>query len=239
MDTSATIWRNSSQQTDDGLPTRCPVDGLTNGELRLIKRRIRKYTIREIYVCDATILKRFIRLYPWADMRRVWYWEDRALRRLNGLPVPRTYGYKIRRNGQYREILYAREFITGEPIYQFKAEDMTLLAELLAKIHRRGVITRDPLIDNFIRTPDHQIAFVDFGRSLVTHPSNPVILAYIGKELARLRCHALGLDPELNIHFQKAYFRLMDFDRGQKVIIDRIHHFWYRRMSRKYGRGQR
>ncbi len=40
-------------------------------------------------------------------------------------------------------------------------------------IHQRGVITRDPSLENFIRTADGKILFIDFGRAVILNPKNP------------------------------------------------------------------
>jgi len=203
-------------------------------DLKLIKKRKKKNIIRLIYVGDYVVVKRFIKTSLFPDMRRIWRYEDQSLRRLSGLPVPKTYGYVKRKITGGKEILYVREFLEGKPVKRFYLEDMDLLAKLMVQIHKRGVITRDPIIENFIRTSDNKVLFIDFGRSLLVNPKNPMLLTYIGKELSRLMCHAFFEDRQLNIRFQNVYFHHMQPNRLQRLIIEKVYGFWHRRFKSKY-----
>jgi len=65
-------------------------------DLKLIKKE-KKNIIREIYLGDYVVVKRFIKTSIFPDMRRIWRYEDQSLRRLSGLTVPKTYGYRKRK----------------------------------------------------------------------------------------------------------------------------------------------
>jgi serine/threonine protein kinase len=203
-------------------------------DLKLIKKRKKKNIIREIYLGDYVVVKRFIKTSIFPDMRRIWRYEDQSLRRLSGLTVPKTYGYRKRKIKEGKEIIYVREFLEGKPIERFYLEDMEPLAKLMVQIHKRGVITRDPIIENFIRTSDRNVLFIDFGRSLLVNPKNPMRLAYIGKELSRLMCHSFFEDGKLHNRFQEMYFTYMQPNRLQRLIIERVYSFWRRRFRLKY-----
>lgn len=203
-------------------------------DLTLIKRKKKKNIIREIYLGNHVVIKRFIKTHPFPDIRPVWRYEDQALRRLSGLPLPKTYGYMKQNMKGAKEIIYAREFLEGKQVEKFHLEDMEPLARLMAQIHKRGVITRDPTLENFIRIPGEKISCIDFGRSLLVNPKNPVWLTYIGKELSRLMCHSFLEDRALNNRFQAIYFSYIQCNRLQRFIVDRAYIFWLRRFRLKY-----
>lgn len=203
-------------------------------DIHLIRRKKKKNIIHEIYRYNQTLVKRFIKIASFPDVRQVWKLEDTALKRLSGLDVPKTYGYVVNRINGATEIIYAREFIDGKPVEAFSVEDMEPLAGMMAKIHGRGVITRDPSVENFIRTPKGGILFIDFGRSVLLNPKNPVIIEYLGKELARLRCHALAGDDRLYRRFHDVYFNALPGTSLGHALIDRSSRLWYPRFARKH-----
>jgi len=179
-------------------------------------------------------VKRFIKTAPWPDTREVWRIEDTALRRLTGLTVPKTFGFSEKRINGALEIIYAREFIDGAAIEQFEMIDMEPLARMLARIHRRGVVTRDPSLENFIRTPDGEIVFIDFGRSAVFNPKNPVLMDYQAKELARVRCHAFAGDDSLYAPFHDLYFSFFSCGKVRRRLMELIADRWFLRFERKH-----
>ncbi|MDZ7760476.1 MAG: hypothetical protein U5L00_09500 [Desulfovermiculus sp.] len=207
--------------------------------MHLLQRKTKGNIIREVYRYEQTLIKRFIKTSPLPDMRRVWRMEDQALKRLEGLSVPATYGYKIHRHKDFLEIIYAREFVQGQPIDTFTLEDMVPLGQRMAQIHKRGVITRDPAPNNFIKTQAGDILFIDFGRSALLNPKNPGIFYYLGKELARLRYHALSGDKVLYTRFQEVYFSALTDSSVQPWLIRRICAPWYRRFTHKHSRPQK
>jgi len=210
------------------------MSGHQDKEIFFIKRKKKKNIIHEIYLYDQTLVKRFIKISSWPDMRKVWMLEDKALRRLKGLPVPRTYGFVEKQCNGATEVIYAREYLDGAPIKAFVGEDVESLARIMAQIHQRGVITRDPSLENFIKTADGKILFIDFGRSIILNPKNPVFIDYIGKELARLRCHAFLGDDELYNRFQEKYFEFIPHSAARRFLIRKIGSIRYLEFVRKH-----
>jgi hypothetical protein len=205
----------------------------TSSDIRLVHRRKKKNIIREVYLYDRMVVKRFIKLAPLPDTRRVWRMEHRALKRLTGLPVSKTYNFIQRKINGATEIIYAREFLEGDPINKFEAGDIGPLAWIMARIHQRGVITRDPHLENFIRAPDGKILFFDFGRALVVHPKNPLIVFLLGKELARILIHSGIKDAGFSHTFLDFYFRFMQISAAKRRWVESLCHLWVRRFDKK------
>lgn len=202
-------------------------DKRKNTEIVLIKKKKKKNIIHEVYLYDRTLVKRFIKTAPLPDMRRVWRIEDRALRRLRGLPVPDTYGWVEKRLNGVKEVIYAREYLEGRPIESFSNDDMGSLAAMMVQVHERGVITRDPAIENFIKRDDGKILFIDFGRSVILNPKNPLAIDYMGKELARLWFHAFAGNNELYACFHEKYFELLPCSRPTRFLMEKVSFKWY------------
>ncbi len=197
-------------------------------ELHLIRRKKKKNIIHEIYLYDQTLVKRFIKTAPLPDIRKVWMMEDTALRRLEGLPVPMTHGYEEKQLNGAKEIIYAREYLEGKPIESFSDEDMEPMARMMVRIHQRGVVTRDPSLENFIKTADGKIRFIDFGRSIILNPKNPMIIDYQGKELARIWCHAFAGNDALYTRFHDKYFELLSCSSARRFLMEKISFQWYK-----------
>jgi serine/threonine protein kinase len=202
-------------------------------EPKLLFRKKKKNIIREVYLYDSMIVKRFVKLAALPDVRQVWVMEHRALDRLEGLPTPKTYGFVEKKINGAKEIIYARDFVHGAPIEQFQVEDILSLAWIMARIHRRGVITRDPHLDNFIRTENGKIIFFDFGRALVLNRKNPLLALLIGKELARILVHAGLTDTGLEIQFLEQYFEFFQPSPTARILMTRICFLWRRRIRKK------
>lgn len=206
-----------------------------DNDIHLIRRKKKKNIIHEIYRYDHTLIKRFIKIAPFPDIREVWKSEDTALRRLSGLAMPKTFGFSVNRlNNGATEIIFVREFIDGKSVTAFAPEDMEPLAKMMAKIHGRGVITRDPSLENFIRTPEGDVLFIDFGRSILLNPKNPVMIDYLGKELARLHCHALSGNNTLYERFCNFYFDALPGGSVRRDLVDWSSRLWCWRFARKH-----
>lgn len=203
-------------------------------DITLIRKKKKKNIISEIYRYEGALVKRFIKTAPRPDTREVWRMEDIALRRLAGLNVPKTFGFVEKQLNGALEIIYVREFIDGNPIEQFEMRDMEPLARMMAQIHERGVVARDPSLENFIRTPEGEIVFIDFGRSAMFNPKNPLLVDYQAKELARVRCHSLQGGDALYRAFHEMYFTF--FPRGKilRMLMEHIAERWSWRFERKY-----
>ncbi|MDO9264905.1 MAG: hypothetical protein Q7U02_13135 [Desulfosalsimonadaceae bacterium] len=203
-------------------------------DITLVRRRTKKNIIAEVYRYDGTLVKRFIKTAPRPDTREVWRIEDTALRRLTGLNAPKTFGFVEKQLNGALEIIYDREFMDGNPIGQFEIKDMEPLARMMAQIHGRGVVTRDPSLENFIRTPDGEIVFIDFGRSAIFNPKNPLLIDYQAKELARVRCHAFQGDNTLYRPFHEMYFTFFPRDKVRRRLMEHIAERWFLRFERKH-----
>jgi tRNA A-37 threonylcarbamoyl transferase component Bud32 len=215
------------------------IPSFEDARMDLIQKKTKGNITREVYRYDQILIKRFLKTRLFPDMRPVWKWEDRALQRLAGLAVPVTYGFRKQRLKRVSEIIYAREYVQGRPLRAFTLKDMVPLGKIMAQIHQRGVITRDPAPDNYIKTPNGDILCIDFGRAALLSSRNPVLWHYLGKEMARLRYHALSGDRELFRRFQEAYFETLPAGPVHRWLIDRVSSLWYRRFTRKHSRPQK
>lgn len=200
-------------------------------DIILIHRKKKANIITEVYRYDKLIVKRFVKTAPFPDTRRVWELEDKALKRLAEMPAPKSYGFTEKTIKGAPEIIYAREFIDGEPIKKFTDDDIPQLAQIMALIHKHGVITRDPSPENFIKTGEGNILFIDFGRSLILNPKNPALNYYVGKELARICHHTLKDEEDTCDDFLKKYFQVLKRSPAGRKLIETIFHLWYRRIA--------
>ncbi|MCU0598948.1 MAG: hypothetical protein MUE70_06790 [Desulfobacterales bacterium] len=201
-------------------------------ELRLLFRKKKKNIIREVYLYDGMIVKRFVKLAALPDTRRIWALEHMALERLNGLPTPKSFGFIEKKISGAREILFAREYVDGVSIDMFQPEDIRPLAWIMARIHRRGVVTRDPHLGNFIRTGDGKILFFDFGRAVVLHRKNPILAVLIGKELARILVHAGLNDKSMQWKFLDYYFYFYQPSKISRRLMEKTCSMWHRRIRK-------
>jgi tRNA A-37 threonylcarbamoyl transferase component Bud32 len=173
-------------------------------DLQLVQRRQRKETLREVYLDgERRVFKRYILdagavLYP-----RPWAMEARALIRAAGLAVPRFVAtYAGRGKDGRRQFVLQRTYIRGRSIERVDNAVVEAMAELLAGLHRRGVVTRDATIDNFVQRPDQTMCFIDFGKARIHR-----LPAYydIGSELARFFHGTLFYDETLWRRFCRRY----------------------------------
>jgi len=199
-----------------------------SSEIRLIRRQKRKNILREVFFYKKFVVKRFVKLKAFPDVRKVWKMEDRALKRLEGLAFPKSLGFTEKKFQGVKEIIYGREYIEGTPVKWLDASDVGELAELMAKIHRRGVITCDPAPDNFLRRANGKLMFIDFGRSKIVNPRGPIFLYRIGKELARIQGRAFFNDRVLFSKFLNHYSQLIDLSPNQWKFVNFIYFVWAR-----------
>jgi serine/threonine protein kinase len=201
-------------------------------EPKLLFRKKKKNIIREVYLYDRMIVKRFVKLAALPDTRQIWALEHKALKRLEGLPTPKTFGFVEKKIYDAAGFIYAREFVDGAPIEKIQPEDIRPLAWIMARIHHRGVITRDPHLENFIRGEDGKIIFFDFGRALVLNRKNPLLVLFIGKELARIMVHAGLTATGLENHFLEQYFEFFQPSPTARILMTRICFLWRRRIHK-------
>lgn len=190
-------------------------------------------TLREVYLENhSVVLKRFVHHPGRRDFRRVWAREDRALRRLIGLPVPATFGFQRRQANGIVEYLLRKSFIPGEPLTQLDAETAGAMGALLGRIHARRVVTCDPSRANFIRAPDGVLHFIDFGRARTFFWQTPLFLFYAGKDLARCYRTGVGSDPVLWAPLEAAYFIALNPSPAAARFIRLCCRFWIGRQRK-------
>ncbi len=171
----------------------------------LLRSRWVRRTLREVWLVDGAVIeKRFVHHTGRRDRRPVWKWEDRALRRLEGLPVPRSLGWTRVPDPAGPCITLRRTYLAGHPLPAATPADLQDLGRLLANLHARLVVNNDPSWSNFIRTPGSELACLDFGRSRTFLWRSPAFYFYVGKEWARL-FQNLNRDPALWQAFASSY----------------------------------
>ena len=104
------------------------------------------------------------------DNRRPWEREHTALQRLQGLPVQQSYGYQRMRVGSADRVVHLKSYIVGPIVDTFNRHTAKQAANLLARMHKRGVVTENSWPQNFAIGPDEELYFVDFGRALSLKP---------------------------------------------------------------------
>jgi hypothetical protein len=184
-------------------------------------------TLREVYLEDGhTVLKRFVHHPGRRDLRRVWVREDRALRRLAGLPVPHTYGYTVGRCEEGPEILLRKEFIPGKPLQVPTERDAADVGHLLGMIHQRAVVIGDPAMENFVRTQAGELYAIDFGRARTFLARTPYFYFYAGKDMARVFRTAILGRSDLWPVFRGAYFAQFRPLAAARALTCRSTRFW-------------
>lgn len=191
-------------------------------------------TLREVYLEDGhTILKRFVHYPGRRDLRRVWAREDHALRRLEGLPVPRSYGFTAGRAPEGPEVLLRKEYIPGTPLHTTSAENAADLGRLLGRIHARAVVTCDPAMANFVRTQAGELYAIDFGRARTFMFRTPYFYFYAGKEMARVFHSAILGRADLWHVFRQSYFEQFRPPRAMRTLAEFSTRYWLRRWRSK------
>ncbi len=177
-------------------------------DLQLVQRRQKKKVLREVYLAGENyVFKRYLfKAKPIFYLTKPWEVEANALRHSDGLPVPKhiaTYA-GIGQDGLQEFVLH-RTLIPGDKIDHLNDQSVEGMAEVLAAIHCRGVVTRDATIQNFIISGEGKICFIDFGKARIHHlPS----FYDIGSELARFFHGTLFYDLGLWAKFINHYYEL-------------------------------
>jgi tRNA A-37 threonylcarbamoyl transferase component Bud32 len=104
-------------------------------------------------------------------------------------------------------------------VERFSCAEVERVADLLAYIHRRGVLTCDPAPENFIRLADGRISFIDFGRAKVMKNRGGRYLYHLGKELARVEHHTFSNDRDRYARFYDAYKKRIRLSRAAEVLV--------------------
>lgn len=184
-------------------------------------------TLREVYLEDGhTIVKRFVHFPGRRDRRRVWAREHRALRRLEGLPVPATYGYEQGRCADGPEVVLRKEFIPGEPLAAPDARDARDLGRLLGLIHQRAVVLGDPAMQNFVRTKAGELHAIDFGRAHTFPFRTPIFFFWVGKDFARVFRTAILGRADLWPAFREAHREVFRASAPMERLVNASTRYW-------------
>lgn len=186
----------------------------------LLRKRRAKETLRSVFrVDDRYVAKQFEIPLAARRYRRPWLAEDACLRRLDGRGAPRSFGWFEETAGDRRVVWLVKEYVAGTPVETFSAADLPAAARLLAGVHGLAVFTDDASAGNFLRTPDGQMEFLDFGRARPYRRAGWRFDAAIGCELAKLRREGFRWDDALWRAFRPLYFEALGASRGRQIRI--------------------
>ncbi len=154
----------------------------------LLHKRRAKETQRSVFRVDGHyVVKKFEIPLDVRSYRRPWLAEDACLRRLDGGGAPRSYGWFEETETDQRIVWLVKEFVAGEPVGTFAAADLPAAARLMARIHNRLIVTDDASAENFLRTLNGEMQFLDFGRAQLFRRAGLWFDLHVGWELAKLR----------------------------------------------------
>ncbi len=112
---------------------------------------------------ERIVEKRFQHFPGRRDFRPLWKREDRALRRLEGLPVPHSLGWQREAEASGNVYVLRKTYVPGTPLLTASTRDAEDMGRLLASIHARRVVNNDPSTANFVRQPNGQLACITSG----------------------------------------------------------------------------
>lgn len=152
--------------------------------LRVIFDRQDKNTVRNVYVLDERVLIKTFTEHPGKrDHKKPWAQEHRALQWLKGLPVPESHGCDtVPRQDGRRMYVLRKEYVHGTPLDTPDTATIRQFAELMAHMHRRGVVANDPARANVLRRADGPLAVIDLGKAKLFRWKTPRFWWYLGKE---------------------------------------------------------
>ncbi len=187
---------------------------------------------------EHLVEKRYIHHPGRRDWRPIWRWEDRALRRLIGLPVPQSLGWHREQTPDGPAYILRKTYLEGTPLGRITEQEARELGQLMASMHERRVVHNDPSPTNFIRTRDGRLGCIDFGRSRCFSWAHSLFFWYVGKELARLYWNLLSHAPELWCLFLQSYHAHSDNLSHHRFLIGGSHRFWIWRWRHRKDRIQ-
>jgi len=193
---------------------------------------------REVFLTgDGHVVKRFTHPGAPPRFRRPWVVEHRALVRLDGRGAPRPVGYVLDEAEGRVTATLVRNYLEGEPVGPLDDGLVSEIASLLAGFHEAGVATNDAHLSNFVRMPDGNLGFLDFGRARVFSRANPLLYAGVAMELHRFKRATLKQDERRWEAFLAAYFRQSPFGGfGDRLVRALLAIDMWRYGLRKRGR---
>jgi hypothetical protein len=177
-------------------------------ESRVLAERQARDCHRRVTLLDGRyVLKEFLYGPAQQPDRRPWRHEHAALRHLADPTLPESVGYVSGASGSEWRVQYLRGYVPGIPV-------------------------EDALTQNFMRAPDGHLFFLDYGKSRIFSPRNPLLLVWIALEHCRYLRASLGGDVELWAAFREAYFRAARSGRGAETVIRSLSRLirWQRRL---------
>lgn len=193
---------------------------LESGDWSLLHRRRVRGVLREAFLTsDGYVIKRYTHPGRPPLVRRPWSLEDRALRRLHGDGAPLPVGYVVDRMDDGLRATLVRHYLAGQPVTSIETSTLEEVAGLLARFHDAGVTTDDAHLQNFLRTDDGALAFLDFGRARIFYRHNPLLLAGVAVDMHRFYRATLKRDDRLWSDFLDSYFRQSPFGAASKRLV--------------------
>jgi len=172
---------------------------------KLIQSYWRKDTLREVYLDGGIVLKHYLVKPGTRRFPKPWVREDAALKAMADLNSPKSYGYNVTRKDNGLDIVFKRDYLEGSPIKNPTSDDVCEMAEALAQIHQRGVITDDAKIENFVKDDKSKIKFIDFGAAFVFKRKSLFFYTFIGREMVKFLRLTLSWDMSLWKVFSERY----------------------------------
>lgn len=174
-----------------------------------IKARESSAGFRDVFVYqNQYLIKTYTIEVHHRDNRWPWEREHAALLRLKGLPVQQSYGYQRMRVGSADRVVHMKSYIIGSVVDTFNRHTAKQAANLLARMHERGVVTENAQPQNFAIGTDDELYCVDLGRALSLKPFSIPLYYFAGRELAKFRRNGLDWDRRLWWLARREYFRV-------------------------------
>ena len=151
--------------------------------------------------------------------RRPWLVENACLRRLEGDGAPRSFGWTTQKIEDQRVVWLVKEYMAGESLCSFAEADMPAVADLLARIHSRGIITGGIKPNDIIRSQDGHMIFPNFSRAKIYRSYNPIFFLCVANELAKLRRVEFQWDSVHWNSFYPPYFKALHFSFLSRALI--------------------
>jgi hypothetical protein len=201
---------------------------------RLTERRARDGD-RQVFLLDGRyIVKRFAYSDSAPPTHRPWRREHDALCHLAEPTLPESIGYVEDHQDESRVIRYVRTYVPGEPVSGFDEASAREAGELLAALHARGVVTDDAQTQNFMRTADGRMFFLDFGKARIFTAGDPRFPIWIALDHCRFLRASINWDDALWAAFRRGYFDATSLGKVQQTAVRAVTFLllWQRRLRR-------
>ncbi|GEM_PF-1086270 len=191
---------------------------LANAQKVVIRQR--KETLREVYLAPPEFVYKRYEINRFSLYHvKPWLAEAQALEAARGCHVPRHITLFAGRNkkGHY-EVVHKKGYVEGDVIGDIGVEQAQKIAVLIASLHARKVISRDPQKKNFYQGEDNNIYLIDFGKARVYRYRSVLYLYDIASELAKLERLVFDSREELWRVFIEHYYQSLPTKKMAKKI---------------------